>query len=253
MTESTKLDFYEEQKQKVLEEMVIQELSGTPLYEKIAFLKTQKGDEPLLKYPNYETNLSPHHINAIFMHKKNTLFSNCYGSLIFCLSAEEKIKSSWRHLKELTIHQLRKEEKTITDRLFIKKLNLTDRIYLFPSEPTSDNKPVYCRPGYVGFDFMSDFMRFLIEVDKKDAKGGFVMISSLIETKGSPPSYLYIFEHSAIYLGEKDGKDIIFHQEGHGKKFGFDTVQNYVSNLPVIIIKEINEPSYQVKYYRMLN
>jgi hypothetical protein len=167
---------FEHERQKELEKRVMQELSGTPLYEKIDFLKTQKGDEPLLNYQNYETNLSPLQLNAIFMNKNpfmnkdNTLFSNCYGSLIFCLSAEEKIKSSWRYLKDLTVHQLKKEDKTISERLFIKKLNLTDRIYLFPSKLIADNKTIYSRPGYVGFDFMHDFMRFLIEVDKKMQK-----------------------------------------------------------------------------------
>jgi hypothetical protein len=252
MTPSTKHVFYEEQKQKALEDMVIQELSGTPLYEKIAFLKTQKGDEPLLQYPNYETNLSPHHINAIFMHKRNALFSNCYGSLIFCLSAEEKIKSSWRYLKELTLNEIRRERKTITDKLFIRKINKTDRIYVFPSDLTSG--AVFIRPGYVGFDFMSDFVRFCVDVeDKKNAVGGFVMISSLARTKGKPPSHLYLFHHCGIYLGEKNGDDIIFHQQGYSGKFCFDTVQNYISNPPARAFKGINEPYYQVKYYRTVN
>jgi hypothetical protein len=185
--------------QEELEGLVRDELADA-LYEKICFLKTIKFDENLVINHKLESNLFQ------TIHRELIgVYSNCHGTTLFLTGTEKEIIGIW-------------ERDIITNQNFQDLAGFFN--YAFPVE---NERMVFVRPGAVGVYLMDYFLHNKTEkTDKKNAS-----IVSFYKQGGSYSRPTLC--HSALYLGEREGLDIIYHQENTKKLLRFSTVAEYES------------------------
>ncbi len=167
-------------------------------------LKFRDKIDYLLKNPRLES-MKLTNLDSLFC--EHEFYPNCFGTVLFLFKAERDFLKKLRYKR-------RKDNEFIS-------ISVGGRFIIFPDK--------FDRPGSLAPQHMKLFMRIMCRKIKNPVVGCIASTEGVVyDYEGYPEEYQDPI-HSAIYLGELDGKEYIFEQSGNGGRFKFDLLENMVN------------------------
>ncbi len=137
--------------------------------------------------------------NWAFAHLHEDIRPCCFGTAVYVIGENSLMKDLWK-----------RSGKSLDD--------YSDACGDFVCIP-DDNSP-----GYIGQEPMELFLKACEPAESdKDTILSFYWNEPFSELRGQR------LRHSGIFLGKKDGRTVMFHQLGEGKRFGVCSIEGFLS------------------------